>query len=400
MKIIKSFDKDKKYFDFTLTDSLKDYMEKNNLSLLVLSKILSIDRKSLNTILDGGDIKLNYALRISNLLNISNDLLIESYLKSVGDEEKTLIEKSRISSYILDNFDIDELKKSKILSTSSDYELINNELCYFFGFESIYEYSNIIIKSPLFSKSNIKVKPTKEQSAQDFWIKTNILSFKKINNTNEYNKELLIEFIKRIKSLTKNLEEGFNQAIYILSQLGVTVLVQSYLPKTKAYGLTMLVDNKPCIVITDMGKKYHKLWFTLLHELYHVLFDYEYLQNTTYHISTEDKIDLFMSEDEADKFGINAFVAENQIEILKKIITNKYKVNEMAKILDVHPSIIYGCYLETLTKEEQKIMFPKYSKYLFDSKTALKNVIFDISNKNNINTAVDKIKHNYKIMTA
>ena len=73
---------------------------------------------------------------------------------------------------------------------------------------------------------------------------------------------------------------------------------------------------------------------------------------------------------------------------------------EMAKILDVHPSIIYGCYLETLTKEEQKIMFPKYSKYLFDSKTALKNVIFDISNKNNINTAVNKIKHNYKIMTA
>ena len=400
MKIIKSFDKDEKYTDLSLTESLKDYMEKNNITLFVLSKILSIDRKSLNTILSGGDIKLNYALRISNLLNISNDLLIQSYLKSVDNEEMLLIDRSRISSYILDNFDIDELKKSKIISTSSDYDLINNELCAFFGFESIYQYSNIVIKSPLFSKSNIKVKRTKEQSAQDFWIKTNILSFNKINNTNEYNKELLIEFIKRIKSLTKNLEEGFNQAIYILSQLGITVLVQSYLPKTKAYGLTMLVDNKPCIVITDMGKKYHKLWFTLLHELYHVLFDYEYLQNTTYHISTEDKIDLFMSEDEADKFGINTFVAENQINILNKIITNKYKVNEMAKILDVHPSIIYGCYLETLNKEEQKIMFPKYSKYLLDSKTALKNVIFDISNKNSIDSAVNKIKHNYKIMTA
>ncbi|WP_313384337.1 hypothetical protein [Chishuiella sp.] len=400
MKIIKTYNSDNEYSDLTLIDSLKNYIEKNNINLSVLSKILSIDRKSLNTILNGGDLKLNYALRISNLLNLSNDKLIENYLKSVTSHEVDLMNKSKQSSYIIDNFDIEELKKNKIISSSNDYDIINNELCYFFGFKSIFEYSNIIIKSPLFSKSKINVERNKEQKAQDFWIKSNILSFQKINNTNEYNNDLLIEFIKRINPLTKNTEEGFNQAIYVLYQLGVTVLVQSYIPKTKAYGLTMIVNNKPCIVITDMGKKYHKLWFTLLHELYHVLFDFEYLQNTVYHISMEDKIDLFLSEEEADKFGVNSFISEEHLNILKQIITNKYKTLEMAKILNIHPSIVYGAYLETLNKDEQKVMFPKYMKYLDSSKPALKNIIFDIGNKKNIDSAIESIKHNYKIMTA
>jgi|WetSurMetagenome_2_1015567.scaffolds.fasta_scaffold09128_7 hypothetical protein len=54
----------------------------------------------------------------------------------------------------------------------------------------------------------------------------------------------------------------------------------------------MVLEGKPCIVITDMNKKYHKLWINLLHELYHVVNDYDILENIHYHISDSESPDF------------------------------------------------------------------------------------------------------------
>ena len=45
------------------------------------------------------------------------------------------------------------------------------------------------------------------------------------------------------------------------------------LPKTQIKGATFVINNKPCIVITDFNKNYGTIWFSLIHELHHVLFD-------------------------------------------------------------------------------------------------------------------------------
>jgi len=60
-----------------------------------------------------------------------------------------------------------------------------------------------------------------------------------------------------------------------LFNIGITIVFQPSLPKTQIRGATFLINDKPCIVITDFNKNYATIWFALIHELHHVLFDLE-----------------------------------------------------------------------------------------------------------------------------
>lgn len=400
MRIVKNIETDSKYNNLDLGQMLSSYMEENNLSESALSTILNMNRKTLKPILNGDDLKFSHALRIASLLNISNDNLINGLTRQIKEEDLNYLDQTKKISFLLENFDLVELKATKVISSVNDYVTIEGELCNYFGYSDIAEYLDLTVKPSLFSKSRIRVKPTKEKKMQDFWIKTNLLSFTKINNPNEYNSSLLKEFLKRIGSFTKDINDGFSQVQYVLYQLGITVIVQSYITKTKAYGVTMLVNDKPCIVITDMGKQYYKLWFTLLHELYHVLEDFEYLKTTSYHISDAENRDLFLSEENADAFAREIFVPRDKMNILNQIISNPLKINRLSNSLDLHSSILYGVYLDCAEKTIQTRDYPKYTKYLPSSTTALKDIVFDAVGHKSIDLAVKELKTKLNILTA
>lgn len=80
------------------------------------------------------------------------------------------------------------------------------------------------------------------------------LFFSQINNPYEYNRDLLIELLKRISEFTLDKVHGYEKVVLILFRLGVTVLTQPYISGTRAFGVTMILEGKPCIVITDMNK--------------------------------------------------------------------------------------------------------------------------------------------------
>ncbi|WP_158210451.1 hypothetical protein [Myroides phaeus] len=400
MRVLKEFLSDDKYADLTIGEMLSHYMVENNLSESGLATILNINRKTLKLILQGEDCKVSHAIRIARLLDISSESLLEGFLLQAKEDEEVYLDYAKKVAFLLDNFDLAELKASKVISSVNEYNKIEEELCGYFGYKSITEYADFTIKAPLFSKSNMAVNPTKEKMMQDFWVKSNIESFRKINNPNEFNKELLFEFLKRIKSFTKDTEDGFSEVQLVLFQLGITVIVQSYITKTKAYGMTMIVNDKPCIVITDMGKQYYKLWFTLLHELYHVIEDYDYLKTTSYHISDIENRDLFVSEDNADAFAREIFVPKDKMEILDSLINNSAKINQLAKSLDMHPSMLYGVYLDSANKSIQTRDFPRFAKYLPSSTTALKNIVFDAVGRRSIDAAVLEMKKKLNLLTA
>lgn len=400
MRVLKEFLSDAKYADLTIGEMLSHYMLENNISESGLATILNINRKTLKLILQGEDCKVSHAIRIARLLDISSKSLLEGFLLQAKEDEEVYLDYAKKVAFLLDNFDLAELKASKVISSVNEYNKIEEELCGYFGYKNIIEYADFTIKAPLFSKSNMAVNPTKEKVMQDFWVKSNIESFRKINNPNEFNKELLFEFLKRIKSFTKDIEVGFSEVQLVLFQLGITVIVQSYITKTKAYGMTMIVNDKPCIVITDMGKQYYKLWFTLLHELYHVIEDYDYLKTTSYHISDLENRDLFVSEDNADAFAREIFVPKDKMEILDSLINNSAKINQLAKSLDMHPSMLYGVYLDSANKSVQTRDFPRFAKYLPSSTAALKNIVFDAVGRRSIDAAVLEMKKKLNLLTA
>lgn len=382
--------------DMSLRDMLNVLLTENNIAVSAVAEEIGINKDSFSDYLKGKtELKLNQAIKIMKLLDLTEAQLVAAYNKEVSEKETIHIEKSERLSYILRNFDIPTLKKIGIIKSRARIEDYEKQICSFFGFNSIYEYDDTSLMPTLFSKSKVQIAQEKERKMNDFWLKCSIYSFSKINNPYEYNRELLIELLKKIGQFTVDTLHGYEKIILILFQLGITVLTQPYVSGTRAFGVTMILEGKPCIVITDMNKKYHKLWINLLHELYHVINDFEILENLHYHISNPDTPELLLSEERADKFALDVLVNPTIQKELGRIVALPYKMNQLAINLHVDKSILYGVYLEALPKGEKKNKeFAKYGGLLKASDIAIRQVEFDAVSRHSLNEAIEKMKTN------
>ncbi|MEG0948747.1 MAG: hypothetical protein RR303_07580 [Bacteroidales bacterium] len=377
----------------TLSSLLNDYMKENNLKIYTISEHLEIPRKKLSEFLNGtNDLDIIDAIKIMHLLNISEEDFVVLCAKKESSQEIEEIDKAKKLSFIFENFDVAALKSIGIIKPRLKFNQIEDRLCKYFGLSSIYEYNNPLLFSTLFSKSKIRVAEEKERKMITFWLKSMIYSFKCYDNPNPFDLNLLHEFLKRIKTFTKDPEKGFHTVVLVLYSLGISVITQSYLKNTRAFGCTMILDDKPCIIITDQGKTYHKLWLTLLHELYHIINDWDYLENKKIHITDNENPDLFVDEVAADQFARDILVSPSSMQLIKKNITYPFKMNEISKKIEIEISIAYGVYLESLNRESQHEEYPLYSKYLKDSSVAISNIKLDYINCDSIKSAIEKMK--------
>ena len=260
---------------------------------------------------------------------------------------------------------------------------------------SIYEYDDTSLMPTLFSKSKRKVLEEKESKMTSFWLKCAIQSFLKIGNPNEFDRDLLLQLLRRSAEFTEDEKNGYYRFVLVLYQIGITVLTQSYATGTNAHGATLILNGKPCIIVTDMGKKYYKLWLSLLHELYHVVNDFDIIETLSYHFSTPNMPDLLLNEQKADQFALDILINPTIQEKLGKVVSFPANVKSLAQKLHVSPSIIYGVYLELLPKGKMKNQqFARFNKeeMLITTEIATKNILFDPISKRSLTVAIDEMK--------
>ncbi len=144
-----------------------------------------------------------------------------------------------------------------------------------------------------------------------------------------------------------------------------------------------------------MGKKYHKLWISLLHELYHVVNDFEIIETLNYHFSTPNMPDLLLNEQKADQFALDILINPAVQERLKRVVSFPIKVKSLANELHISPSIIYGVYLESLPNGRLKSQqFARFNneEMLISSEIATKDILFDPISKRSLQEAIIDMK--------
>ena len=382
--------------ELSLRELLQKFLDENEILVSSIASEIKVHIDTLQKFLSGEtDLKFMQAIRIMKILGLTDEELISSYSKNFDIEaEKETLENLEEIAFVTQNFNIPELKKMGIISPRAKLNEYATYICKFFNFSSIYQYNDTSLTPTLFSKSRRKVLAEKESKMTNFWLKCAIHSFNQIGNPHEYDKELLTQLIKRSSEFTKDTVYGYYRFILVLYQLGITVLTQPYTTKTKAFGGTLVLNGKPCIIITDMGKKYHKLWLSLMHELYHVINDYEMLETMEYHFSTPNEPDLLINEEKADQFALDILIHPSIQENLAKIIDFPIKVKALANELGVADCIIYGVYLEGLPNGPIKNnMFARLSKYLLPSEIATKNILFDPIKKRSLENAIETMRN-------
>ena len=334
-----------------------------DLSERQLSTILGIERPSLKRLKEGEAQKLDLltALKLIQFLGLEFDDFIKIYVSSLPKESIGDLERVRKANYLVENFDLKTLKKIGFIKSVTDYDEIENKIVSQFGLKSIFEYS-LEVAYPLFSRGR---RPFSDKMLE-YWVKSAYSKFSEINNPNKFDKTALGSLIPKIRPYSRDVEFGLLTVAKALFNLGVTVIVQPYLMKTHIKGMTMIVNGKPCIALSNYYNKYPTLWFTLLHEIAHVFYHLDKVSALNYHVSGND--DLYLMEPEANLFAREILFSEEKVNYIKLFIDNPRVVEEYAEQNKVHPSIIYGIYIRSLEDNnpgnDYGSLYAKYSSHM------------------------------------
>lgn len=347
-----------------------------------IQKLLDMDAKSLNPILDGNAKQINFIniIKLSYFLGISINELTHMYVPEFTNEQIEEIQRTKEMSYIIEKFDVSALTKLKFFNTNASSKEISSKIINFFGLESLYDYSKNPI-SPAFSRT----KRNSNDLMRYFWVYSAFIQFEKIENPYPYNRSELLELIPKIKPYTRDIKNGLIKVLKALYRAGVTVIFQPNLKNIQIRGATMVVNKKPCIVLSDLQNNYPTLWFVLLHELHHVLYDIKEIGKRTYHLSGE--ADLFlMDEEKADDFAQNYLLNESRLKYISSYIDAPIMVEKAAKDWGIHPSIIYAIYCYKTNE------WSKYSKFIPKMKEAISLLNTHPFEKETLMDSIEQIK--------
>lgn len=353
--------------------SLKSLFEEKigalSLSYRQVESILDIDRKTITNILSGETQKMDMVnlVKIGSFIGLNFSDTLKLFVSQLRVEDIAGIDAARRKTYIVQNFDLKNLKVAGFLDNTNDFDYIEERITTYFNLESIYDYTKDI--GVAFSKAKLNF----SNRMLRFWSWSAMAFFEKIANPNPFDRQRLIEVIPHIRPYCRDMKNGLRIVARVLFDLGITVMFQPYMPTTQVRGATFVVNGKPCIVITNRNKNYATLWFALMHELYHALFELDKIEKSVLHLTGE--LDLsFVDEDAANDFARQYFLSNEKSKYIFSYIDNKTIIQRYAEKNKIHPSLIYNFYCYDQPKDYWRI----YNKYMPGTQLATENLNSDL----------------------
>jgi len=137
--------------------------------------------------------------------------------------------------------------------------------------------------------------------------------------------------------------DGVEQFVAELSECGVLFLQLDHFQQTYIDGASFFDQNRPVILYTARHNRVDNFWFTMAHELGHVLL-HEENQGTIF-IDSMDHLDLSDTrEKEADVFAENSLQSKAIIRAFKDVKRpSSLRIKILASELRLHPGIVAGC---------------------------------------------------------
>lgn len=369
----------------TLFDVFERRLTELSISRTAALDILKIERVTLVGILEGKQRRADFSnfLKLSHFLKIKPDEVISLYLKELVKNFPEYNNGSqRNVEFIKANFDLAVLKKCGFIKSITDFDSIEKRIVKHFGLSTIYDYKRPS-RSVAFSSGIVA---TKNELTRDFWLNNAEEAFKQLNNPYDFDRKLLIDYFPQIRWHSTNVEKGLLNVIKDLFQLGITVIYLPSLSDLHLRGATIQYNGKPCIVLSNYKGFYPTLWFALIHELFHVIFDWDEIKSGSYHFSEEDpdRLTLQEKENEANNFAREYLFSVEKMKKVKRYLSNDNFIYEFANQNHVHPSFIYVFYASEL--KDNRAAWSKARKHNPDEQ--FKKLISAIENNWNAATPV------------
>lgn len=305
-------------------------------------KIMDVQPLTMKGILEGSQKQVDVLnlVKLSNFLQIPLEQIIALFVESV---EKTFPILKNVTAnevnFIKENFDLAALKKAGLIDSLSDFDHIKKRIMGRLGLKSIFEYKRPTIDIA-FSAGTFKPETNLTRA---FWISSALSNLGEINNPNTFDRDALLKLFPSISWYSTKIEDGLLEVSKLLFKIGITVIYQQPLQSLKIRGATFSHSGKPAIILSNYTGFYATLWFALIHELYHVLFDWNEIKANRYHITddTNEQLSVQEREREADNFAREFLFSKDKMNFIKRYLNDFEYVKNYAITNHIDPSIIY-----------------------------------------------------------
>jgi HTH-type transcriptional regulator/antitoxin HigA len=152
--------------------------------------------------------------------------------------------------------------------------------------------------------------------------------------------------LANLHALTSSEQEA-RRVPALLAGIGVRLVVVERLPKTLIDGVAFWLDpRRPVIALSFRYERIDHFWFTLAHELAHILLGHKSpIDINLVGQNCQPTLEKSEIEQEADRFASEFLVPPNEINafiVRVKPLYSKIRINQFAGRLGIHPGIIVG----------------------------------------------------------
>lgn len=329
--------------------ALKYFLEQKGWTQEDLSFILSISLKHTNEVIkDKKPISLELAKLLENVFELEAiewiRLAVKYQLQRNSDLEKERA--VRLKAQIYHYMPINELIKKGWINDSSDLE---NEIKSFWNLPKNSELDLSFLNS---HKANLEYKKSDAfaTSFNEFnaliWHQMALNSSRQMK-AKQFNKKGLIELMNLMHSYS-NKKGGIKEFLGDLNGVGVKFVFLSHLSKTYLDGAAFLDKEIPIVALTGRYDRVNNFWFTLAHELAHVILHLTnggsnsiFIDDTS---KSKEEGSTSAKEKEANEKAEEMLLQSQILEYFSSrasYITDD-KVEEFSIAQDIHPSIVVG----------------------------------------------------------
>jgi len=220
---------------------------------------------------------------------------------------------------------------------------------YLFSFFAISNYTSwgsYYVEKQLKVAFRISLKHTKQPYAVSAWLRKGELQAAELS-VNSFDKKALKALLPKIKKIMAEQPADFFKTLQNLcAEVGVKLVYTPTIEKAPINGSTRWLGDTPLVQLSNRYKRNDIFWFTLFHELGHILLhgkkdifleDVKYVKGTSMSKAAKQK------EQEADDFSSDWLLSKkDEEEILNATSLDRTKIIEFAKKFGTHPGIIIG----------------------------------------------------------
>ncbi|MEH2462060.1 HigA family addiction module antitoxin [Nostoc sp.] len=300
-----------------------------------LAEIMGRPVQTINEIIRGSkQITPETAIELSLALGTSPELwtnLEAKYrLHLVGKEKKEqdIVRKSRLYTIA----PISELIKNGWIQAVDSLNELEQQVCNFFGISSLDETPQLDVN---FRCSEHR---EPEKTSRIAWVKR-VENLAKQQTVASFDRTKLEAAIPEILACAEQIE-SIVRIPKLLADLGVHFVIVPHLSKTYLDGAAFYLNSNPVVALTLRYDRIDSFWFTLMHELAHIVLGHQgaYLDNL-------DALEENDEETEANQKAANWLIHPQTLKefiIMSKKVFSRQAVEEFAVDQERHPGIIIG----------------------------------------------------------